>query len=100
MKILLISPTLEGIGGIAQHVRDLIKFLKENGHHVDVISSENIPTIPIKKLKNPSFIYYLLFLKQNLCKNYDIVHAQHPIAASSNEKYFRKKNSYNPWNIQ
>jgi len=23
------SPTLEGIGGIAQHVRDLIKFLKK-----------------------------------------------------------------------
>ncbi|WP_238527513.1 hypothetical protein [Candidatus Nitrosarchaeum limnium] len=48
MKILLISPTLEGIGGIAQHVRDLIKFLKEHGHQVDVISSENTPIIPIK----------------------------------------------------
>ena len=29
MKILLISPTLEGIGGVAQHTRDLIKFLKK-----------------------------------------------------------------------
>ncbi|EPA05726.1 hypothetical protein BG20_I1922 [Candidatus Nitrosarchaeum limnium BG20] len=39
---------MEGIGGIAQHVRDLIKFLKEHGHQVDVISSENTPIIPIK----------------------------------------------------
>ena len=43
MKILLISPTLKGIGGIAQHTRDLIKFLKENGHEVDILSSDIIP---------------------------------------------------------
>ena len=54
MKILLISPTLNGIGGIAQHVRDLINFLEEHGHQVDIITSENILTIPIKKLKNPT----------------------------------------------
>lgn len=71
---------MQGIGGIAQHVRDLIKYLKDNGHQVDVISSENTPIIPIKKLKNPSFLVSSFF-KAKLMKTYDVVHAQHPIAA-------------------
>jgi glycosyltransferase involved in cell wall biosynthesis len=90
MKILLISPTLKGIGGIAQHVRDLIKFLKDRGHEVDVISSENIPTIPFKKLKNPSFLISS-FLKAKSMKNYDIVHALHPTAALAMKNISAKK---------
>ena len=90
MKILLISPTLKGIGGISQHVRDLIKFLKDNGHQVDVLSSENIPIIPIKKLKNPSFLISSFF-KAKFMKNYDIVHAQHPIAALAMKNVSGKK---------
>jgi len=90
MNILLISPTLNSIGGIAQHVRDLIKFLKEQGHHVDVISSENTLTIPIKKLKNPSFMISS-FLKTKFTKKYDIVHAQHPIAALAMKNVSGKK---------
>lgn len=90
MKILLISPTLLGIGGIAQHVRDLIKFLKEHGHDVDVISSENIFTIPFKKFKNPSFLISSFF-KTKFMKNYDIVHAQHPIAALAMKNISGKK---------
>ncbi len=90
MKILLISPTLEGIGGIAQHSRDLIKFLQESNHQVDVISSENIPTIPIKKLKNLSFLISS-FLKTKFKKNYDIVHAQHPIGALAMKNVNGKK---------
>ena len=90
MKILLISPTLEGIGGVAQHTRDLIKFLKKSGNHVDVLSSENIPTIPIKKLKNPSFLIFS-FLKTKFMKQYDIVHAQHPIGALAMKNVSGKK---------
>ena len=90
MKILLISPTLKGIGGVAQHVRDLIKFLKNNGHDVDVISSENTFIIPIKKLKNPSFLISS-FLKSKFLKNYDIVHAQHPIGALAMKNVNGKK---------
>ena len=90
MKILLISPTLNGIGGIAQHVRDLINFLKEHGHQVDIITSENILTIPIKKLKNPSFLISS-FLKAKLMKKYDIVHAQHPISALAMKNVSGKK---------
>ena len=56
MKILIISPTQSGIGGIAQHVRGLTFFLKNMGHYVEIISSENTFTIPIKGLKNPSFM--------------------------------------------
>ena len=90
MKILLISPTLEGIGGIAQHTRDLIKFLQKSGNHVDVISSENIPTIPIKKLKNPSFLLSSFF-KTKFMKHYDIVHAQHPIGGLAMKNISGKK---------
>lgn len=74
MKILLISPTQSGIGGIAQHVQGLTKFLKKNGHKVEIISSENIFTIPIKGLKNPSFMISS-FLKSKFKKIFDIVHA-------------------------
>ena len=52
----MISPTISGIGGIAQHVQGLTKFLENKGNEVEIISSENTFTIPIKKLKNPSFM--------------------------------------------
>ena len=90
MKILLISPTLKGIGGVAQHVRDLLSFLKEHGHEVDVISSENTPIIPFKKLKNPSFLISSFF-KTKFMKNYDIVHALHPIGAVAMKNISAKK---------
>lgn len=84
------SPTINGIGGTAQHARDLIKFLKKLGHDVDVISSENTFTIPLKKLKNPSFLISS-FLKTKFMKHYDIVHAQHPIAALAMKNISAKK---------
>ena len=74
MKILLISPTQTGIGGIAQHVSGLANFLKKNGHEIDVISSENTFTVPIKGLKDPSFMISSFF-KTKFKKDYDIVHA-------------------------
>ena len=74
MKILLISPTQSGIGGIAQHVQGLTKFLKKKGYYVEIISSENTFTIPIKGLKNPSFMISS-FLKTKFNNAHDIVHA-------------------------
>jgi glycosyltransferase involved in cell wall biosynthesis len=82
MKILIISPTQSGIGGTAKHVQGLSNFLKSQNHTVKIISSENTPTIPIKKLKNPSFMLSA-FLKTKFNKDFDIVHAHHPIAALS-----------------
>jgi glycosyltransferase involved in cell wall biosynthesis len=89
MKILLISPTQTGIGGIAQHVSGLANFLKKNGHEIEIISSENTFTIPIKGLKNPSFMVSS-FLKTKFKKNYDIVHA-HNIPSTLAMKNIRGK---------
>lgn len=74
MKILIISPTTTGIGGVSQHVTGLSNFLKKSGHDVEFISSANSLTIPIKGLKNPSFALSS-FLKVKLKNEYDIVHA-------------------------
>ena len=74
MKILLISPTEKGIGGVAQHVQGLSQFLTAQNHKVDIISSENTFTIPVKGLKNPSFMLSS-FLKTRSIKGNDIVHA-------------------------
>lgn len=74
MQVLIISPTQKGIGGIAQHVQGLSNFLKQNGHKVEILSSENTFTLPIKGLKNPSFMVSAFF-KTKLKKGNDIVHA-------------------------
>ncbi len=74
MKILLISPTQSGIGGIAQHVQGLTKFLKKKGYYVKIVSSENTFTIPIKGLKNPSFMISS-YIKSKFKKDFDIIHA-------------------------
>ena len=90
MQVLIISPTQTGIGGIAQHVQGLSSFLKNNGHNVDVLSSENTFTLPIKGLKNPSFMMSA-FLKTKFKKGNDIVHAHNlpsalPMKHSSGKK--------------
>lgn len=55
MYILMISPKVSGIGGVARHVTALIKRLRKKGFLVDVISIENTPHLPVKGLYNPSF---------------------------------------------
>jgi len=90
VKILIISPTQSGIGGIAQHVQGLTKFLKKNGHEVEIISSENTFTIPIKGLKNPSFMLSS-YLKSKFKKNFDIVHAHNIPAAFAMKNIKAKK---------
>ena len=89
MKILLISPTQSGIGGIAQHVQGLTKFLKKKGYCVEITSSENTFTIPIKGLKNPSFMISS-FLKTKFNKDHDIVHA-HNISSALAMKNIKGK---------
>ena len=90
MKILLISPTSGGIGGIAQHVDGLSQFLTGLGHEVDIISSANTFTIPIKRLKNPSFMFSS-FLKTKFKKGKDIVHAHHIVGALAMKNVSGKK---------
>ena len=90
MKILLISPTEKGIGGVAQHVQGLSNFLTNQNHKVDIISSENTFTIPIKGLKNPSFMLSSL-LKTRSMKGNDIVHAHNIPSALAMKKASGKK---------
>ena len=90
MNILLISPTSGGIGGIAQHVDGLSQFLTGLGHQVDVISSVNTLTIPIKRLQNPSFMLSS-FLKTKFKKNNDIIHAHHLAGALAMKNASGKK---------
>ena len=90
MKILILSPTQSGIGGIAQHVQGLTKFLEKNSHKVEIISSENTFTIPIKGLKNPSFMVSS-FLKTKFKKNQDIIHAHNIPAALAMKNATGKK---------
>lgn len=90
MKILIISPTSSGIGGIAQHVCGLVEFLRKNGHKVKVMSSENTFTIPIKGLKNPSFMISS-FLKSGFQKGFDIVHAHNVPSALAMKNIKAKK---------
>ena len=82
MKILIVSPTQKGMGGIAQHVQGLSNFLNSHGNEVEIISSENTFTIPVKGLKNPSFMISS-FLKTKLKKKFDIIHAHNMPAALS-----------------
>ena len=96
MNILLISPTSGGIGGIAQHVNGLSQFLTGLGHQIDVISSANTLTIPIKRLQNPSFMISS-FLKTKFKKNMDIVHAHHLAGALAMKNVSGKKNIINSW---
>ena len=90
MRILIISPTQSGIGGIAQHVQGLTKFLEKNSHKVEIISSENTFTIPIKGLKNLSFMISS-FLKTKFKKHQDIIHAHNIPAALAMKNTSGKK---------
>ena len=90
MNILLISPTSGGIGGIAQHVDGLSQFLTTSGHQVDIISSANTLTIPIKRLKNPSFMFSSI-LKTKFKKNMDFVHSHHLVGALAMKSLSCKK---------
>ena len=90
MKILLISPTFSGIGGIAQHVRGLNKYLTDSGNEVEVLSSDNSFTLPIKGLKNPSFMISSSF-KTKFMKKHDIVHAHNIPSAKAMKNAKGKK---------
>ena len=70
MKILYISPRYEG--GIGGHAKRVAEKLREYGH--DVILME-IPHIPIKKLKNPSFTIFGILKSFVNHEKYDAVHA-------------------------
>ena len=76
--------------GIAQHVDGLSQFLTGLDHEVDIISSANTLTIPIKRLKI-QFLYFHSFLKTKFKKGNDIVHAHHIAGALAMKNVSCKK---------
>ena len=72
MKILFISPTFSGVGGIGAHAFRLSQKLSEEGYDVELM---DVPHIPIKNLKNPSFSVFGTLKALSNSKTYDVVHA-------------------------
>ncbi len=70
MKILYISPRFEG--GIGGHAKRVAEKLREQGHDVKLMQ---IPHIPIKKLKNPSFTIFGILKSLTNREKFDAVHA-------------------------
>lgn len=70
MKILYISPRFEG--GIGGHAFRVAEKLRENGFDVKLMQ---VPHIPIKNLKNPSFALFGVFKAIFDREKYDVVHA-------------------------
>ncbi len=88
IKILLITPVYKGIGGISNHVRHQIKWLKKKGIHTDIVSSENILIIKKKGLMNISFMIFASLKTVN--KEYDVIHA-HNIPSALPMKFAKGK---------
>jgi len=70
MKFLFISPRFSG--GIGGHATMLANQLQKSGH---IVTKMEIPHIPIKNLKNPSFAIFSTLKVIMSRENYDIVHA-------------------------
>lgn len=70
MKILYISPRYEG--GIGGHAFRVAEKLREQGHDVTLMK---ISHIPIKKLKNPSFVIFGILKAIIKNETFDVVHA-------------------------
>ena len=72
MKILFISPTFSGAGGIGAHAFRLSQKLSEEGYDVELM---DVPHIPLKNLKNPSFSVFGTLKALFNSKTCDVVHA-------------------------
>lgn len=70
MKILFIAPRYSG--GVGGHAARLASKLREQGFEIKLM---NIPNIPIKNLKNPSFALFSSLSAIFSKEKYDVVHA-------------------------
>jgi glycosyltransferase involved in cell wall biosynthesis len=70
LKILYISPRFEG--GIGGHAFRVAEKLRENGFDVKLMQ---VPHIPVKNLKNPSFALFGALKAIFAREKYDVVHA-------------------------
>jgi glycosyltransferase involved in cell wall biosynthesis len=72
LRILLLSPRVSGVGGIAQHVRRLARGLRGAGHEVELVSIETLGVKLRKGLANPG--YSVLASLKSTGEKFDIVH--------------------------
>ena len=86
MKVLFISPRYEG--GIGGHAKRVAEKLQENGFDVELM---NVPNIPIKNLKNPSFTILGTIKAMLNSREYDVVHAWNIPSAFIMKKIKAKK---------
>jgi len=90
VKILVISPTSSGIGGVAQHVSKLVRKLMEKGFYVDVLSCNKVGCLKRKGFANLSFVLISTAYSLLRDRSYDIVHA-HNIPATLAMKVVKGK---------
>ena len=70
MKILFIAPRFDG--GIGGHAARMAQKLREQGFDIKLMKTSSIP---IKKIKNPSFAFFSTIKSLSNRETYDIVHA-------------------------
>ena len=71
-KVLLIAPRISGVGGIAQHVRQLARRLNKAGWEVHLLSSETMELSMKKGIANIEYAF--ASAAKCLRKSYDIAH--------------------------
>ena len=79
MRILLLTPRISGVGGIAQHVRQLARRLRRSGHDARILSSETMRLQLRKGAANAG--YAALAALKALSGSFDIVHGHNLPAA-------------------
>lgn len=79
MRILLLTPRISGVGGIAQHVRQLARRLRRSGHDARILSSETMRLQLRKGAANAG--YAALAALKVLSGSFDIVHGHNLPAA-------------------
>ena len=88
MKILFISPTYSGAGGIGPHAFRVAEKLREHNFDVELM---DVPHIPIKNMKNLSFSMFGTLKALSNKKTYDVVHAWNVPSAFIMKKIKAKK---------
>ena len=95
MKILFISPTFSGAGGIGPHAFRVSEKLSQEGHDIELMDT---PHIPIKTLKYVSFSVFGTLKALSNSKTYDVVHAWNvPSAFIMKHIKAKKENTFNSW---
>lgn len=79
MRVLIVCPDYKGIGGIKQHVRAQLSYLRNEGHHVDIIANNDQIHLPIPKLRRITAMC-AAYIRARRAGRYDVVHAHHPDA--------------------